>query len=342
MSDSEDSEFNNSGNISSISISSTISLYDFAGSTSSNAPTTQLSHLNIGYNPESRNSDSSISNQAISNQSYKDRDSADGRISRMSGSSCSSSSSQPKTTDGQKGSHKSVESSSSYKDSEETQVPSQKRKRLPSASERHPTSPIKQISNVDSHAIEPNVEVEDAYLYSLTKKNASNCFVESDDEDVENHAKETTPKSAPPPKIRRSSRRIAVNPKYAENTQSQKKQGKNTNSLHNERDLSNNEDYTTDENALHKSTMLFDRDADVAGQNMFPFRTPKKKDAMANLAASTPKAPRTPCTPKHRSMPSRTPNTPKTAIVNHFGINKTPKNIRSLTKKSNLEIAMKK
>lgn len=389
-SDSNSVEFSTSANISSISLNSTISLDDYEGSTASNAPTTQLSNLNIGYNPE-RDSDTSISNQAIRNQSYKNIDWADGRNSRMSSrssnstmhlsgrmfstsaqdlsvnakntttkdidalvsiledSSSSSSSSQPKTTDGQKGSHKSVESSSSYKDSELVQLPSQKRKLLRSASERQQTSPNKLI------AIEPHAEVLPANT-KITVKTQPKNFVKTDDDDDNDDVdytpsvKKTIQKTPSSTQLRRSIRCSVRTKTYEENYESQQKHRKNKIALEKERDPSDNieDEYKTDEDALQpKSAMLYDREADVAGQNLFSFRTPKKKDAMANLAASTPKTPRTPSTPKHRrglsgSMLSKTPSTPKTTATNRFAANKTPKHVRLINKKGKLEIVMKK
>lgn len=41
-----------------------------------------------------------------------------------------------------------------------------------------------------------------------------------------------------------------------------------------------------------KPTTLFTENCDVAGSDMFTFRTPKKRDGMARLAAQTPKTPK--------------------------------------------------
>lgn len=366
MSDSDSSECDTRANISSCTVNSTFSLKDYEGSTVSNAPTTQLSHLNIALNhsEDGIDSDASRSNQETSIQAQKGSDSTDGHNSRMSsrtsaqdfsmsaepvaqninamdienlvsileGGSSSSNSSQPKTTDGQKGSHISVESSSSHRDSEVRHLPSQKSKRLKKASERQLPSTNKQIAKVDIHAIEPHADVLTDYNKSAIK-NSSNVDLK--------HS---------PKKPRRSIRRV-IPPKRYVDEQAQLQQKHRNNTLRNDSDPSDgDDDYKTDEDAPHKPSMLYDRDADVAGQNLFPFRTPKKKNAMASLAASTPKTPQTPSTPKqsrmmNANMLSRTPKTPKTpksAAANRFGtICKTPKDVRILTKKGKLEILLK-
>lgn len=85
---------------------------------------------------------------------------------------------------------------------------------------------------------------------------------------------------------------------------------------------------------LKKSTILYDHDADVAGQNLFSFRTPKKRDGMAILAASAP--PKTPQTPKislRKSKTARTPGTPKNTKSMLATTSKTPRSCRLKMKK---------
>lgn len=79
------------------------------------------------------------------------------------------------------------------------------------------------------------------------------------------------------------------------------------------------DDHDEDMEILKKSTILYDQYADVAGQNLFSFRTPKKRDGMALLAATAP-TPKTPQTPKMSLRKSivagklGTPRTPKSSI----------------------------
>lgn len=57
----------------------------------------------------------------------------------------------------------------------------------------------------------------------------------------------------------------------------------------------------------------FENDRDVAGENMYAFRTPKKRNALQTLVANTPKTPRTPKTPATalRALSLNSPRTPK-------------------------------
>lgn len=61
---------------------------------------------------------------------------------------------------------------------------------------------------------------------------------------------------------------------------------------------------------LERAPALFDQNIDVAGENLFTFRTPKKRNGMALLAATTPKTPKTPAT-IFKSLSLNSPRTPK-------------------------------
>jgi origin recognition complex subunit 2 len=67
---------------------------------------------------------------------------------------------------------------------------------------------------------------------------------------------------------------------------------------------SNDDDDDELERETVRAQALFHED-DVEGQNMYTFKTPKKKQAMALLATNTPKS-------AHKHSPPRTPKTPKT------------------------------
>lgn len=92
---------------------------------------------------------------------------------------------------------------------------------------------------------------------------------------------------------------------------------------------------------MKKSTILYDQEADVAGQNLFSFRTPKKRDGMAQLAALAPKTPQTPKTPRHvhrNLVPVGTPKTPKGGSESsRIPTAKTPSRLRSIMKKGKME-----
>lgn len=81
---------------------------------------------------------------------------------------------------------------------------------------------------------------------------------------------------------------------------------------------------------IEKSTTLYLENEDVAGHNLYSFRTPKKRGGMALVAANTPKSNR-----KLTDTP-KTPKTPKSSRNSNAScsIAKTPKQVRSLVKKS--------
>lgn len=100
-------------------------------------------------------------------------------------------------------------------------------------------------------------------------------------------------------------------------------------------DSSEEEEEYIDTELVEKPTTLFDDDEDVEGQRLYSFKTPKKKDSMAQLAQHTPKTPHrgTPKTPKSNriSQIQRTPTSRPMAA--EFA--KTPKHVRAAIKKSN-------
>lgn len=301
MSDSDNSECSNSANVS-MGMNSNILRYEYDEST--NASSIILSNLNIGTNADSCDSDTSISNQTISNQAFKGSDSADGHnsirdidhlMSGLEGGSTSASSSPPKTTDGQKGSHKSIESSTSYTDNEVTMSSSK-------------TGLVGDCSTATSTVSSPH------------KLPAHTPITNRGDLETK-----------PTP---RSSGRVRTATKRFGDTQAPKKH-KNNKNINNEEGSS--DEYETDKDALHKSKMLYDPHADVAGQNLFLFRTPKKKDAMANLAASTPKTPKTPTSIPSRMLNASMLSRNKSATANRLmAINNTPKHVRDKNKKGKL------
>lgn len=93
---------------------------------------------------------------------------------------------------------------------------------------------------------------------------------------------------------------------------------------------------TLDE-VMKKSTILYDQQADVAGHDLFTFRTPKKRDGMAQLAALAPKTPQTPKTPKHISRRSEASGrqAPASASSKITAV-KTPSRIRTILKNGKL------
>lgn len=89
---------------------------------------------------------------------------------------------------------------------------------------------------------------------------------------------------------------------------------------------------------IGRSTMLYDDEADVAGQQMFAFRTPKKRNGMAQLAALAPRTPQTPKTPKRRptvtaDVGPQTPKTPRNGAAAKALATKTPSRLRSVLKR---------
>lgn len=73
---------------------------------------------------------------------------------------------------------------------------------------------------------------------------------------------------------------------------------------------------TDDKENVIKPTTLFDEEEDVEGRKLYSFKTPKKKEGMAQLANQTPK------TPRHHIPDSTTPRTPKHLRISE--IQKTP------------------
>lgn len=80
-------------------------------------------------------------------------------------------------------------------------------------------------------------------------------------------------------------------------------------------DESLNESIDDKENIVRPTT-LFDEEEDVEGRKLYSFKTPKKKEGMAQLANQTPK------TPRHHIPDSTTPKTPKHSRISE--IQKTP------------------
>lgn len=62
--------------------------------------------------------------------------------------------------------------------------------------------------------------------------------------------------------------------------------------------------------AVYEPTELFSMDRDVAGKNLYGFRTPKKRNALATLVANTPKTPKTPASAL-QALSLNSPRTPK-------------------------------
>jgi origin recognition complex subunit 2 len=105
-------------------------------------------------------------------------------------------------------------------------------------------------------------------------------------------------------------------------------------------DESLNESIDDKEN-LVKPTTLFDEEEDVEGRKLYSFKTPKKREGMAELANQTPKTPRhhipdstTPRTPKHMRI-SEIQKTP-TSRPSAGKCTKTPRHVRDEIKRSNL------
>lgn len=87
-----------------------------------------------------------------------------------------------------------------------------------------------------------------------------------------------------------------------------------------------------------KPDALFDEENDVAGQNLFTFRSPRKRYGMATLAATTPKTPKVPkltSALQALSFNSPQPDTPrgKGRPPKMTDTTKTPHHIRELTQK---------
>ncbi len=101
---------------------------------------------------------------------------------------------------------------------------------------------------------------------------------------------------------------------------------------------STNADDKENEN-IAKPTSLFDEENDVEGKRLYSFKTPKKREGMAELANLTPKTPRhhvsestTPKTPKHLRL-SEIQKTP-TSRPSAGKCTKTPRHVREEIKKS--------
>lgn len=145
---------------------------------------------------------------------------------------------------------------------------------------------------------------------------------------------------------RRTTRKFTPSKKYAEMVELKENRTpkKKTPSKHVEVSDEDDEQMdTTEGGVMKKSTILYDQEADVAGQNLFSFRTPKKRDGMAQLAALAPKTPQTPKTPKHlqkRLESVGTPKTPKSGLGRTpAAAAKTPSRLRSILKRGkNLNI----
>lgn len=138
------------------------------------------------------------------------------------------------------------------------------------------------------------------------------------------------------PSCRRSTRARSVVSSYSENKLKRKTR---------ERSASASSAQTSDQDDIAsvdkiKPTTLFDEDADVEGDKLYSFKTPKKKDSMALLAQLTPKTPRhhdpnkgTPRTPINKQLlldKQKTPTSRPSAIK----LTKTPKHVRAAVKKS--------
>lgn len=80
------------------------------------------------------------------------------------------------------------------------------------------------------------------------------------------------------------------------------------------------------------TAILFEENKDVAGENMYSFRTPKKRNAMVLLAANTPKTPKTPSTIL-KSLSLDSPRTPKSQRLKNEST-KTPHTIRKKISKA--------
>lgn len=104
-------------------------------------------------------------------------------------------------------------------------------------------------------------------------------------------------------------------------------------------DESLNESGTDDKENTVKPTTLFDEEEDVEGRKLYSFKTPKKKEGMAQLANQTPK------TPRHHIPDSNTPRTPKhlriaeiqktpTSRPSAGKCTKTPRHVRDEIKRS--------
>lgn len=90
--------------------------------------------------------------------------------------------------------------------------------------------------------------------------------------------------------------------------------------------------------SMPRHSVLFG-DEDVAGSHVYSFKTPKKKDAMATIAAITPKTPKlaaaqTPKTPKSAAK-TPTSTVAKRSLADSLN-SKTPSHIRVATKIGNL------
>lgn len=140
---------------------------------------------------------------------------------------------------------------------------------------------------------------------------------------------------------RRTTRKFTPSKKYVEmqelkENRTPKKQHSSKHAVEGEESDEDDDRMDTSEVVMKKSTILYDQESDVAGQNLFAFRTPKKRDGMAQLAALAPKTPQTPKTPKHvqrRLDAVGTPKTPKGAGASRIPDAKTPSRLRSILKK---------
>ena len=103
---------------------------------------------------------------------------------------------------------------------------------------------------------------------------------------------------------------------------------------------SSKEEFVDSELAV-KPTTLFDDEEDVEGQKLYSFKTPKKRDSMAQLVHNTPKTPQrsTPKTPKNNRL-SQIQNTPTSRPL-AAELAKTPRHVRAAIKKSKLMFSSK-
>lgn len=158
--------------------------------------------------------------------------------------------------------------------------------------------------------------------------------------------------------IRRSGRKrtpskknIYIQALYKQTLSKERKQPRTiviSDSSDDENDDSNNHDesFMADESDVQdRPSMLFDHEKDVEGNKMFSFRTPKKRNGMALLAANTPKTPSSgmkglsldsPRTPKSRNALRNLTKTPssgmKSLALDSPRTPRTRKPLQNLTK----------
>lgn len=130
------------------------------------------------------------------------------------------------------------------------------------------------------------------------------------------------------PSVRRSSRKKTISSQYTHDQRSARKKQRQQ-SIDEEPEFMQHDSDTSD--FVDKPTELFEENQDVAGQHLFTFKTPKKRDGMAIMASNTPKTPKLMGSSRSTGTPKTAPRRLTTEMAKKA--TKTPHRVRSTIKK---------